>query len=139
MHGVQEVAAAWPVDGQVEDFGARLPARALDELAAHLAPGDRAFRFRFTSKASYARRRSAANGSGEPMLSPAESERVARIGRLWDFAVEVWGEADKARDFLNRRHMLLRGRLPIDVALASEQGAREVEDIIGGVAYGTYT
>ena len=137
MHGVQEVARTWPSDIPFEEIGAGLPARTLDDLAARIAPGDRAFRYRFASKASYARRLAAANGSGAAMLSRAESERVARIARLWDFAVEVWGEEAKARRFLTAPHMMLYGKAPLDVALASESGGRRVEDLLGGLAYGT--
>lgn len=136
MHSVQEMALPWAAGAPVHQTGGQLTTATLDDLASRMAPGDRAFRYRFASKASYARRKAAANGSGVAILSAAESERVARIAHLWEFAVEVMGREEKARRFLTEPHMLLRDQIPLDIALASESGGRQIENLLGRLAYG---
>ncbi len=137
VHGVQAVAPPWPAEALHPAAGGRLTTADLDDLARRMTPDDKTARYRLVSKASYARRKAAANGSGAAALSAAESERVTRIAHLWNFAVEVMGREDKARGFLSRPNMLLRGQSPLDVALASESGGRRVEELLGGLAYGT--
>jgi len=133
-----------------------LPVTALDRLAHRVAPADASFRFRLISKATLARRKQApasqrqsadSRGREKPparrpanragVLSAEESARVARLAKVWAFAVEVWGDDVAARDFLFRAHPLLEGRRPIDVVLGSEFGAPLVEDILGGLQYGS--
>lgn len=105
------------------------PAKALDRLASLLAPGDAAFKYRVVPKATLAR-------SKGKRLSQAHSERVGRYARVWAAALRVWKSEEDARDFLWRKHPLLEGRRPIDVA-TTEVGARLVEDILGGLEFGT--
>ena len=142
-HGVQEARSArldgHPFDGVHHPSQARLTTADLDDLARRLAPDDRSFRYRVVSKASYARRKAAANGSGVGLLSAAESERVERIAFLWRFAMELWKDETDARRFLFAPHMLMDYQKPIDLALASESGARRVENMIGRAMYGTYS
>jgi len=114
-----------------------LPLRAVNRLAEEIAPRDRGFKFRLVPKATYARRLGGGGKAGPAVLSAAESERVARLSRLWAFAVEVWGGAEGARRFLNEPHMLLDGKPPIDVVLSGELGGRMVEEILGRLAYGS--
>ncbi len=106
-----------------------LPVSALERLAKVVAPGDAAFKYRIVPRATLARRKNAGR------LSPAESEKVARVARVWAFAKEVWKTDDATRRFLSRPHMMLRDRPAIDVVLGSEIGAQEVERIIGGLKY----
>lgn len=133
-----------------------LPVTALDRIAQRVAPADASFRFRLVSKATLARRKQAAakqrqsgNARNRPkpperrpasragVLSAQESARIARLAKVWAFAVEVWGDDVAARDFLFRAHPLLEGRRPIDVVLGSEFGAPLVEDMLGGLQYGS--
>lgn len=109
-----------------------LPLSALDRLVRSVAPNDAAFAFRLVPRATLARRRKAAEH-----LSPEEGAKVARLAEVWALALEVWGSDEDARDFLFRRHMLLGGRRPVDVVLANEFGRPIVENILGGILYGT--
>jgi putative toxin-antitoxin system antitoxin component (TIGR02293 family) len=106
-----------------------LPISALERLAKAVAPGDSAFRYRVVPRATLARRKA----SGR--LTSKESEKVARLARVFAYAKEVWKTDDETRDFLRRPNMYLRDRAPLDVALGSEIGAKEVERVIGGLKY----
>ena len=130
---------AKPIDAgmlHVDAVAGGLPLAALTNLCRQIAPEDKLFKYRFVSKATYARRVAAATPASAN-LSKAESERVARLSHLWTYAVEVWGSEYGARRFLREPHMLLGGRSGQDVALESEQGARMVEQILGRLQHGT--
>ncbi len=110
-----------------------LPIAALDRLSKLVAPDDAAFKYRIVSRPTLDRRRKQAGGR----LSPEESERLARLARVWALAREVWGSDVEARAFLFRPHMMLEGRIPIDVTLGTDLGARLVEEILGRLQYGS--
>ena len=84
-------------------------------------------------KATLARRQRTA----EQRLSPEESDRVARLARIWAFALDVWGTASAAQRFLAEPHPLLGGRIPREIAIETEIGARTVEDLLGRLKYGS--
>jgi putative toxin-antitoxin system antitoxin component (TIGR02293 family) len=104
----------------------------LSRLAGSIAPGDATFIYRFVPKPTLARRKRA-----NQRLTPQESDRVARIAKVWAHALKVWKGEDDARAFLFRRHMMLDNRRPIDVALATEVGADLVDQILGRLEYGS--
>lgn len=126
--GPGQALSAFDLIGRVEKG---LPTSALDRLCALVAPDEPALRYRIVPKATYMRRKKSRR------LSAAESADVARLARVWAFAREVWGSDSEARSFLTREHPLLEDRRPIDVAIRSEIGARLVEEVLGGLAYGT--
>lgn len=110
-----------------------LPVSALYRVSEVVAPGDTDFKFQIVSKATLARRKK------EPgaRLTAHESDRLARLAKLWAFAREVWGGDEAAREFLFRPHPLLKQRRPIDIVLGSEFGSRLVEEILGRLLYGS--
>jgi putative toxin-antitoxin system antitoxin component (TIGR02293 family) len=108
-----------------------LPIEAADSLSAEISPGDSTFKYLFVPKATYARRKTSTR------LSASESEKLVRVGRVWAFASEVWGGADKARRFMTAPHMLLDGKTPLAITLESELGGKMVEEILGRLAYGS--
>lgn len=69
--------------------------------------------------------------------SPIDSDRLARFARVWTLAREVWGNDQDARAFLFNPHMMLEGRPPVDVALATETGTSLVEGLLGRLHYGS--
>lgn len=119
----------------IQEVERGLPVSALDRLVRSLAPHDAMFAFRLVPRATLARRRT--GGTRAPRLSPAESDRVARLAKVWAMAREVWKDDDAAREFLFRPHMLLGGRPPVDVVLASEFGGPLVEGVLGRLQYGS--
>lgn len=107
-----------------------LPVESLDRVARLIAPDDPGFKYRVVARATLARRR-----RGD-RLTIEESERVERLARLWARAMEVWQSEKKARRFLGDPHPLLRGRSPLDLA-RTEVGGRAVENLLGGLEFGT--
>jgi putative toxin-antitoxin system antitoxin component (TIGR02293 family) len=68
-------------------------------------------------------------------LNPEESARTERLARVIALAEAAWGDADAAREFLNRPHPLLDHQTPLAVA-QSELGARMVENLLYAVEHG---
>lgn len=111
---------------------AGLPLATVDALARAIAPGDARFKHRLVPKATYDRRKAA----GAP-LTAAEGERVARLARVWAFAMDVLKDEGDARHFLDGPHLMLEDRSALDVTLQSEMGAERVMEILGGLKHGT--
>ena len=109
-----------------------LPISALERLALQVSPGDSSFKFRLIPKATFERRKKAA----KKLLNREESDRLARLAKVFALAESVYGTPDGARAFLTRPHMMLDGKLPLDVALATGPGADAVSNILGRTAYG---
>lgn len=74
---------------------------------------------------------------GSRLTSP-ESDRMVRLARVFATATEMIGNEDKAVHWLQTPNRALGGRLPLD-ELDTEVGAREVEDLLGRIAYGVYS
>lgn len=127
---VKEIAARSPL-GLMSRIESGLPLGTLEHVARLVAPDDTQFKYRLVPKATYERRK------GTHRLSAEEGTRLARLARAWAFALEVWQDADEARDFLSRPHAMLEDRRPIDVVIQSEIGAELVLDILGRLKYGT--
>jgi putative toxin-antitoxin system antitoxin component (TIGR02293 family) len=72
------------------------------------------------------------------LLTSAESDRTVRLARLYAHAVEMIGDADKAIEWLRTPNRALGGERPLD-QLDTDPGARQVEDVLGRIAYGVYS
>ena len=71
-------------------------------------------------------------------LSPAESDRLARVVRAIARAEEALGEREKARRWLRKENRALAGKRPLDL-LDSDAGARMVERILGRIEHGVHS
>ena len=71
----------------------------------------------------------------EGRLTPEESDRLYRYAYLFERAVEVMGDEEGARTWMNKEQLRLGGRVPLKVA-RFEPGAREVEDLLGRIERG---
>ena len=71
-------------------------------------------------------------------LTAAESDRTVRLARVYASAVEMIGDEEKAVQWLQAPNRALGGERPLD-QLDTDVGAREVEDILGRIAYGVYS
>jgi putative toxin-antitoxin system antitoxin component (TIGR02293 family) len=71
-------------------------------------------------------------------LTAAESDRTVRLARVYAMAVETLGDAVKAVAWLRTPNRALAGKRPLDY-LDTDVGTREVEDILGRIAYGVYS
>lgn len=67
-----------------------------------------------------------------------ESERIFRIARLFDKAVNVFGEEELARKWLKEPAWALGDVAPIEYA-RTELGAHEVESLLGRIEDGVFT
>lgn len=68
-------------------------------------------------------------------LARFESDRLYRLARLLALARESLGDAARASRWLKRTNRALGGVAPI-AAIDTELGARQVENLLGRVAYG---
>ena len=71
-------------------------------------------------------------------LTPAESDRTVRLAQVYATATETLGDGDKAAQWLKTPNRALRGGRPLD-QLDTDPGGREVEDVLGRIAYGVYS
>jgi putative toxin-antitoxin system antitoxin component (TIGR02293 family) len=68
-------------------------------------------------------------------LARYESDRLYRLARIVALANEYLGDHERARRWLKRPNRALGGLVPLG-ALDTEPGARQVESILGRIAYG---
>lgn len=86
------------------------------------------------SERNIARRKNA----GQP-LNQDESERIARLVRVFDAAVRLFsGDKQAASNWLNQPVKGLGNHCPIEL-IATESGALEVIDIIGRIEHGVFS
>jgi putative toxin-antitoxin system antitoxin component (TIGR02293 family) len=71
-------------------------------------------------------------------LTATESDRAVRLAQVYSTAVDTLGDGDKAAAWLKTPNRALRGGRPLD-QLDTDPGVREVEDVLGRIAYGVYS
>src|SRR5215475_9790349 len=108
-----------------------LPVSALDKFATRVSPDDaRRFSYRVVPKPTLERRR-----RDKQPLSTEESDRLARVAKVFAFGLEVFRDEAKVRSFLDRPHPMLDDRAPLEIALATGPGADAVINLLGRAAY----
>jgi putative toxin-antitoxin system antitoxin component (TIGR02293 family) len=70
-------------------------------------------------------------------LSFVESERVFRIGRLYDRAVDVFKDPEQSSSWFKEPSWAL-GNVPPQEYADTELGAKEVEDLLGRIENGVF-
>ncbi len=70
-------------------------------------------------------------------LSRDESDKLARLIRIYDQAVRVLGDREKALHWLRKPLRRFAGRPPLEM-LRTEFGARMVEEMLGQLDYGMF-
>src|SRR6266571_3306592 len=91
----------------------------------------RGFAYRVVPKPTLERRR-----KQKQHLTTDESDRLARVAKVFAFGLEVFRDEAKVRDFLNRPHPMLDDKVPLELALATGPGADAVVNLLGRAAYG---
>ena len=71
-------------------------------------------------------------------LTAAESDRTVRLAQVYAHAVDSLGSEEKAAQWLKTPNRALRGNRPLD-QLDTDPGVREVEDVLGRIAFGVYS
>jgi putative toxin-antitoxin system antitoxin component (TIGR02293 family) len=108
-----------------------LPVSALDRFAGRVSPQDvRRFTYRIVPKPTLERRR-----KEKQLLTTEESDRLARIAKVFAFGLEVFRDEAKVRSFLDRPHPMLDDKVPLEIALATGPGADAVINLLGRAAY----
>lgn len=76
--------------------------------------------------------------ASDARLTAVESDRTVRLAQVYATAVETLGTGEKATAWLKTPNRALRGVRPLD-QLDTDPGVREVEEILGRIAYGVYS
>lgn len=95
-------------------------------------------REKFASVLGVSGRTLSRHGHRSRRVDPAVAERSFRIARIQALAEYVLEDVQAGQEWLDHPQPGLGGRIPRDV-LASEFGAREVEDLLNRIEYGVYT
>lgn len=111
-----------------------LPATSLTALAAKLDLANTVL----SQKLGIPQRTLTRRLSHESRLTAAESDRTVRLARVYAHAVAMMGDAEKAVEWLRTPNRALGGERPFD-QLDTDLGSREVEDVLGRIAYGVYS
>jgi putative toxin-antitoxin system antitoxin component (TIGR02293 family) len=70
-------------------------------------------------------------------LQKEESERVVRLQRLFDKALDVFEDRAAAQSWFNSPQLALGRKTPLDYA-DTELGAREVENLLSRIEHGVF-
>lgn len=80
-------------------------------------------------------RKTLANRRKVGTLTAEQSDRLLRVARVLAIAEDTFGDAGKAGAWLRRPTAPLGGERPLDL-LDTDEGAREVETLLGRIAHG---
>jgi len=70
-------------------------------------------------------------------LTPDESDKLARLARVYDQAVRVFGDRENALHWLSEPRRRFDGRTPLKL-LRTEYGSRLVEEMLGQIDHGIF-
>ncbi len=73
----------------------------------------------------------------EGRLQKEESERVVRLQRLFEKALDVFEDRAATQSWFNSPQLALGGKTPLDYA-DTELGAREVENLLSRIEHGVF-
>ncbi|MDQ6859580.1 MAG: DUF2384 domain-containing protein [Verrucomicrobiota bacterium] len=114
----------------VKRIRAGIPFRDLEKMRRELAlPLDQLAEKLGISRATLHRRKAAGR------LDLDESDRVVRYQRLLEHAIQLFGDSDRASQWLKHPQYGLGGAVPLDYA-RTEAGAREVDAVLGRIEWG---
>jgi putative toxin-antitoxin system antitoxin component (TIGR02293 family) len=128
-HGEALVVEAIPADRRPQAPAVRARPPALRSLEAHGYSQDEIFAL-VVPKRTFARR----VRRREP-LTVEETDRAVRLARVAELAERVFGDKAKAHRWLRKPKLALGRATPLSY-LASESGARTVEDMLWRIDYG---
>lgn len=80
-------------------------------------------------------RRTLANRRKAGTLTAEQSDRLVRVARVLAAAEETFGNPEKAGIWLRRPSTVLAGERPLDL-LDTDEGAREIETLLGRIGHG---
>lgn len=129
--GVAEKPSIYrPAAGTTERYQSPFRVSAIDNLAKRLeVPPDHLMMVLAITGRTGQRRRQ------HGVLSVEESDRLYRLARIVERAIEILGSEEAARRWLKRPQAILEGAAPLAL-LGSEAGAQAVEQQLGRIDYG---
>lgn len=71
-------------------------------------------------------------------LQKNEADKLLRLVRILDFAIEVLEDKDQGIEWLKSPKIALNNMTPISL-LDTDSGAKHVEELLGRIEYGVYT
>jgi putative toxin-antitoxin system antitoxin component (TIGR02293 family) len=74
----------------------------------------------------------------EDRLTPDESEKVLRLGRIWERSVRVFARDVAAREWLKSPNAALENATPLSL-LDADIGAEAVLDLLGRIEHGVFS
>jgi putative toxin-antitoxin system antitoxin component (TIGR02293 family) len=74
----------------------------------------------------------------ESRLSPEESEKVFRLARVWERAIDVFESEPAARQWLKAPNPTLENASPLSL-LVADIGADAVLDLLGRIEHGVFS
>ena len=105
-----------------------LPLQVVERISRAMAPDDPRAKFTLLSRSTWSRLQK----RSRQHLTREMSDRIHGVARVLLEARRLWADDESAMvRFLNRPHLLLGGRTPLDVARESTAGADLVVRIIG--------
>lgn len=70
-------------------------------------------------------------------LNAEESDKLARVARLWEYALKVFGNPDKARRWLTKPKVRFEERTPLQM-MRTGTGGDGVEEMLGQIEEGFF-
>src|SRR5580658_11186722 len=70
-------------------------------------------------------------------LNLDESDRLARVAKIYELAVKVYGDADKARRWLSKPKERFQERSPVAM-MRTELGGRQIEEMLYQIDEGVF-
>jgi putative toxin-antitoxin system antitoxin component (TIGR02293 family) len=129
--GFSEAAVAWEPAPQTTEPGYRAVPQSLSALAK-LGYSQEEIHMLVVPKRTLARR----SANNEP-LSIDETDKALRLERIARHAERVFGNPAKANRWMRKPKLQLGGKAPL-AFLASEAGARTIEEMLDRIDYGLF-
>lgn len=121
------------VMGQVAELKEGLPAGIVDALGRELEISRKEL-----ARVAGVAERTLIRKIQDGRLTSDQSERMARVARLLDRAIEVLGGKERALRWLKAPRPQLQGQPPLDFA-DTELGCQEVMNLLGRIEYGVFS
>ena len=133
--GRSETGGLKSIREQLEVVQAGYPLNDAATLMEKVTKGDSTLKKRILSQATLTRVRRPRDEA--PVLKRDSSEKVARIERIWARVLAIYqNDEAQAGAFMNRPHMMLAGKTPLEMTLEGETGAAFLNSVLGTIEHG---
>ncbi len=120
------------IDDMIQKVKKGLPVKSFEKLGKKLGVSDN-----LLSQIVNIPRRTLTRRKQQGRLNAEESEKVLRIARLYDKALDVFEDEKSAETWLKEPARGLGGDIPLEYA-KTELGAREVERLLSRIEHGVF-